>query len=52
MLDEPTAFLDVENRVMVLQTLLRLAHETGTTIIFSTHDIHDGSLYSDSVLAL
>lgn len=52
MLDEPTAFLDVENRVMVLQTLQRLAHETGTTIIFSTHDIHDGSLYSDSVLAL
>ena len=52
MLDEPTAFLDVENRVMVLQTLQRLAHETGTTIIFSTHDIHDGALYSDTVLAL
>lgn len=52
MLDEPTAFLDVENRVMVLQTLQRLAHETGTTVIFSTHDIHDGALYSDSVLAI
>lgn len=52
MLDEPTAFLDVENRVMVLKTLQRLAHETDTTIIFSTHDIHDGALYSDSVLAL
>ena len=52
MLDEPTAFLDVENRVMVLSTLQRLAHETGTTVIFSTHDIQDGALYSDSVLAL
>ncbi len=52
MLDEPTAFLDVENRVMVLQTLQRIAHETGTTIIFSTHDIHDVALYSDSVLTL
>ena len=52
MLDEPTAFLDVENRVMVLQTLQRLAHETGTTVVFSTHDIHDGALYSDSVLVL
>lgn len=52
MLDEPTAFLDVENRVMVLKTLQRLAHETDTTIIFSTHDIHDGALNSDSVLAL
>ena len=52
MLDEPTAFLDVENRVMVLQTLQRLAHDTGTTVIFSTHDIHDGAIYSDSVLVL
>ncbi|MBQ8061215.1 MAG: ABC transporter ATP-binding protein [Bacteroidales bacterium] len=52
MLDEPTAFLDVENRVMVLKTLQRLAHETGTTVIFSTHDVHDGALFSDSVLAL
>jgi iron complex transport system ATP-binding protein len=52
MLDEPTAFLDVENRVMVLKALQRLAHETGTTVVFSTHDIHDGALYSDSVLAL
>ena len=52
MLDDPTAFLDVENRAMVLSTLQRLAHETGTTIIFSTHDIHDGVAYSDSVLAL
>ncbi len=52
MLDEPTAFLDVENRIMVLQTLQRLAHETGSTVIFSTHDIHDGAIYSDNVLAL
>ena len=52
MLDEPTAFLDVENRVMVLQTLQRLAHETGATVLFSTHDIHDGALYSDAVLSL
>ncbi len=52
MLDEPTAFLDVENRIMVLQTLQRLAHETGSTVIFSTHDIHDGVIYSDTVLAL
>ncbi len=52
MLDEPTAFLDVENRVMVLKTLQRLSHETGVTVIFSTHDIHDGALYSDAVLCL
>ena len=52
MLDEPTAFLDVENRIMVLRTLQNLAHETRSTVIFSTHDIHDGALYSDAVLAL
>ncbi|MBR5397006.1 MAG: ABC transporter ATP-binding protein [Bacteroidales bacterium] len=52
MLDEPTAFLDVENRVMVLKTLQRLARETGATVLFSTHDIHDGALYSDAVMSL
>lgn len=52
MLDEPTAFLDVENRVMVLKTLQRLARETSATVLFSTHDIHDGALYSDAVLSL
>ncbi|MGN0201893.1 MAG: ABC transporter ATP-binding protein [Candidatus Cryptobacteroides sp.] len=52
LLDEPTAFLDVENRIMVLSTLKEIASATGTTILFSTHDIHDGALYSDSVIDL
>lgn len=52
LLDEPTAFLDVDNRIMVLRTLGELARSTGTTVIFSTHDIHDGARFSDSTLAL
>lgn len=52
LLDEPTAFLDVDNRIMVLKTLLELAHTTGTTVIFSTHDIHDGARFSDATLSL
>ena len=52
LLDEPTAFLDVDNRVMVLLTLRELAHSTGTTVLFSTHDIHDGARFSDAALAL
>lgn len=52
LLDEPTAFLDVDNRIMVFKTLLELAHTTGTTVIFSTHDIHDGARYSDATLSL
>lgn len=52
LLDEPTAFLDVDNRIMVLRTLQDLASETGTTVVFSTHDIHDGARFSDETLSL
>lgn len=52
LLDEPTAFLDVANRIMVLSTLKEIASATGTTVLFSTHDIHDGAIYSDSVIDL
>jgi iron complex transport system ATP-binding protein len=52
LLDEPTAFLDVDNRIMVLSTLQELAHSTGTTVMFSTHDIYDGAKYSDFQLSL
>ncbi len=52
LLDEPTAFLDVDNRVMVLRTLQNLAHDTGLTVIFSTHDIYDGARFSDATLSL
>lgn len=48
LLDEPTAFLDVDNRIMVLRTLQELARATGTTVLFSTHDIHDGAMHSDA----
>ncbi len=52
LLDEPTAFLDVDNRIMVLRTLKELAHATGATVIFSTHDIYDGARLSDTSLSL
>ena len=52
LLDEPTAFLDVDNRVMVLRTLQNIAHTTGMTVIFSTHDIYDGARFSDATLSL
>ena len=56
MLDEPTAFLDAENRISVLQTLRKLC--SGQTdrkrpaIIFSTHDLQDGIAVADKVIAL
>jgi len=52
LLDEPTAFLDVENRLMVLRTLRDVAQQTGTTIVFSSHDLHDALLVARRVLAI
>ena len=52
LLDEPTAFLDVENRIAVLQTLRDVARKTGTAILFSSHDLHDALAVADRVFAL
>ena len=38
-LDEPTAFLDIPTRFEICRLLADLAHNSGKTIIFSTHDI-------------
>jgi iron complex transport system ATP-binding protein len=39
LLDEPTAFLDIPTRFEICRLLADLAHNSGKTIIFSTHDI-------------
>ncbi|MCB5271508.1 MAG: ABC transporter ATP-binding protein [Candidatus Cloacimonetes bacterium] len=36
--DEPTANLDTENSLNILDTMLQINQETGTTFIFATHD--------------
>ena len=51
LLDEPTAFLDVENRLMVLRTLRDLTDRTGMAVLFSSHDLHDALLEAHRVLA-
>jgi len=38
-LDEPTAFLDAANKVMVSELLSDIAHRRGKAVLFSTHDI-------------
>ena len=52
LLDEPTAFLDVENRISVLETLREVARKTGTAVLFSSHDLHDALPVVDRVFAL
>jgi iron complex transport system ATP-binding protein len=39
MLDEPTAHLDLPNRVEIMLLLHRLAHNTAKSIILSTHEL-------------
>jgi iron complex transport system ATP-binding protein len=38
-LDEPTAHLDLPNRISIMRLLRSLADETGKSILFSTHDL-------------
>jgi iron complex transport system ATP-binding protein len=38
-LDEPTAHLDLPNRISIMRLLRTLADETGKSILFSSHDL-------------
>ena len=50
-LDEPTAGLDAHGVVHLLDALQRL-HETGTTLVFSTHDTELAYAWADQVAVL
>lgn len=39
LLDEPTAFLDLTNRVAAIRLLHSIAHDLGRAVLFSTHDL-------------
>lgn len=51
-LDEPTAFLDIESRIEIMNLLHKLAHEQNKTILLSTHDIDLAFLLSDKLWML
>lgn len=38
-LDEPTSHLDIPNRILIMETLQKLAQEKGKIIITSTHEV-------------
>ena len=52
LLDEPTAHLDLPNRIMLLKLLRRLAHEQGKTILISTHELELAIHLSDRILLM
>ncbi len=39
LLDEPTAFLDLPNRIEIIQLLRKLTHQKGKSILMSTHEL-------------
>ena len=50
LLDEPTAFLDVKNKLMIYNLLKKLTKEEGKTILVSTHHIEFCNDYCDKAL--
>ena len=52
LLDEPTAHLDLPNRIRVLQLLRSLAHNEGKTILISTHELDLAVKMSDRILLM
>lgn len=52
LLDEPTAFLDHPSKVEALRLLRRLAHDTGKTILLSTHDLELAARLADDIWAM
>lgn len=52
LLDEPTAHLDLPNRIRILQLLRKLAHTQKKTILISTHELELAIQLSDRILLM
>jgi iron complex transport system ATP-binding protein len=51
LLDEPTAHIDLGNKVKVLRVIRELS-ASGRTVLFSTHDPNEASMVADAVVIL
>lgn len=52
LLDEPTAFLDVDSRMTVLRCLSQIAKEKNICVLFSSHDIHESAALCTRILGI
>ena len=52
LLDEPTAHLDLPNRIRVLQLLRRVAREQNKTILISTHELDLAIKLADRIMLM
>lgn len=48
LLDEPSAFLDYPSKLELMSLLRHLAHDSGKTIVLSTHDIEMAARFADT----
>lgn len=51
-LDEPTSFLDIRNKIELLDILLKTARENHTTVILSLHEIDLAEKVSDLIMCV
>lgn len=52
LLDEPTAHLDMQYQVALMQTVCQLAHEDNLAVMIALHDLNLAARYADSVALL
>ncbi|NCD20002.1 MAG: ABC transporter ATP-binding protein [Actinobacteria bacterium] len=52
LLDEPTTFLDVTHQIEVLDLLLELNRERGTTVVMVLHDLNLAARYADQLVVM
>lgn len=49
LMDEPTAHLDISHRINLLSRLSQMAHESGKSVLISTHDLHLAIQFADKL---
>lgn len=52
LLDEPTAFLDIQHQIEICTIVRRLKEERGLTVVLVSHDLNLASQYCDRILML
>jgi iron complex transport system ATP-binding protein len=52
LLDEPTTFLDISNQIELLDLMIDLNRESGTTVVLVLHDLNLAFRYADHVVAM
>lgn len=52
LLDEPTAFLDLQHQIEICAIVRRLKEERGLTVVLVSHDLNLASHYCDRILML